>query len=164
MMMHQQQSEQATPKIVNKHSRGQVGETTSGPIGEAGKLAVVISQSPPLRFSLAEKLSRRKCDELTATTTTTTKASTTTSRQSDIAKRRSKKNSQIYKLLLTLNLFFFALVTPLVLCNSLGWLKEGQNFTTQIVYTIAYLNHALNFVFYGVSCKMYRSIVYDMFF
>lgn len=84
------------------------------------------------------------------------------SRQSDVAKRRSKKNSQIYKLLLTLNIFFFVLVTPLVVSNSLGWLKEQTNVTTQLVYIFAYLNHCLNFVFYGFSCKMYRSIMYDL--
>ena len=81
-----------------------------------------------------------------------------------MAKKRSKKNSQIYKLLLTLNLFFFVLVTPLVLSNSLGLLKEIQyGIKLELVYILAYLNHCLNFLFYGLSCEIYRVILFDTF-
>jgi hypothetical protein len=74
----------------------------------------------------------------------------------DIAKRRAKKNSQIYKLLLTLNAFFFVLVTPLVLCNSFGLLSDQVSIGQEFLYILAYLNHSLNFLFYGLSCEMYR--------
>ena len=81
-----------------------------------------------------------------------------------MAKKRSKKNSQIYKLLLTLNLFFFVLVTPLVLSNSLGLLKDSQyGIRLELVYILAYLNHCLNFLFYGLSCEIYRVILFDTF-
>lgn len=140
----QQQQQQPPPK-----SKTRKGESTA----TNGSM----SQTPLIRLSLADRLGgKRKCDSLGDG------GPMSLSRQSDVAKKRSKKNSQIYKLLLTLNIFFFVLVTPLVVSNSLGWLKEGDNVTTQLVYTFAYLNHTLNFVFYGFSCKIYRSIVYDL--
>jgi hypothetical protein len=94
-------------------------------------------------------------------TTVSNKSSAVSTRNnSDIAKRRTKKNSQVYKLLLTLNVCFFVLVTPLVLSNSLGYLHESAT-TTEIFYIFAYLNHCLNFLFYGVSCKVFRTILID---
>ncbi len=81
----------------------------------------------------------------------------------EIAKKRAKKNSQIYKLLLTLNVFFFVLVTPLVLCNSLGLLNSELGIKTEFVYILAYSNHSLNFFFYGLSCEMYRNVLFDTF-
>lgn len=84
----------------------------------------------------------------------------------DIAKKRSKKNNQIYKLLLTLNICFFVFVTPLVLSNTLGlldFLRDTQILTFEIVYILSYLNHSINFLFYLLSCEMYRSIVFEFF-
>ena len=78
-------------------------------------------------------------------------------------KKTARKNSQIYKLLLTVNLFFFVLVTPLVLSNSLDILGDSDHIFRDLVYTLAYLNHALNFLFYGFSCKIYRMILIDFF-
>lgn len=78
-------------------------------------------------------------------------------------RKSSRKNSQIYKTLLTLNIFFFVLVTPLVLANSLDLLNESNQIFRDFVYILAYLNHTLNFVFYGFSCKIYRTILIDCF-
>lgn len=150
---NQQQQGQASPPEKGRTKSDRKSSTVAG----NGSL----SQSPLIRISLAERLSRRKCDSMILNEGAVGPAGAM-SRQSDVAKKRSKKNSQIYKLLLTLNIFFFVLVTPLVVSNSFGWLKEGDNVTTQLVYTFAYLNHTLNFVFYGFSCKIYRSIVYDL--
>ena len=74
-------------------------------------------------------------------------------------KRRTKRNNQVYKLLISLNITFFVLVTPLVLCNSLMLLKTENIFVVDLVYVLAYFNHCLNFVFYSVSCEMYRIIL-----
>ena len=78
-------------------------------------------------------------------------------------KRRTKKNNQIYKLLLTLNIFFFVLVSPLVTANTLGYLNQDNELIGQICYMLAYLNHCLNFVFYGMSCGVYRQILIEKF-
>ena len=86
---------------------------------------------------------------------------TTQCAHSEQAKKTVRKNGQIYKLLLTVNIFFFALVTPLVLANSLDLLGESNHIFRDLVYTLAYLNHALNFLFYGFSCKIYRMILID---
>ena len=83
--------------------------------------------------------------------------------RSNLAKKTSRKNRQIYKLLLTLNIFFFVLVTPLVLANSLNLIKENNHLFRDFVYMLAYLNHSLHFVFYGFSCEIYRTILIDMF-
>ena len=78
-------------------------------------------------------------------------------------KRRTKRNNQVYKLLISLNVLFFILVTPLVLCNSLKVLKIENEFILEFVYILAYLNHCLNFVFYSLSCEMYRVILLTYF-
>ena len=83
--------------------------------------------------------------------------------RSSLAKKTSRKNRQIYKLLLTLNIFFFVLVTPLVLANSLNLIKENNHLFRDFVYTLAYLNHSLHFLFYGFSCEIYRTILIDIF-
>jgi len=82
--------------------------------------------------------------------------------RSILAKKTSRKNRQIYKLLLTLNIFFFVLVTPLVLANSLNLIKENNHLFRDFVYMLAYLNHSLHFVFYGFSCEIYRTILIDI--
>lgn len=73
------------------------------------------------------------------------------------SKKRSNRNNQIYRLLIALNVAFFVMVTPLVLCNSLKIVEiENHNFF-DIVYILAYLNHCLNFIFYGMTCELYRN-------
>nr|QVK45803.1 G protein-coupled receptor [Proales similis] len=81
------------------------------------------------------------------------------SSSNNLARRLAKRNRQIYQLLITLNVFFFILVTPLVLTNSLGLLTSTDAPLFDMVYIAAYLNHSLNFLFYGFSCKIYRNIL-----
>ncbi|RNA08690.1 FMRFamide receptor-like [Brachionus plicatilis] len=84
----------------------------------------------------------------------------------DIAKKRTKKNNQIYKLLLTLNICFFVFVTPLVLSNTLGlldYLRDTRILVFEVVYILAYLNHSMNFLFYLLSCEIYRNIIFEFF-
>jgi hypothetical protein len=76
-------------------------------------------------------------------------------------KKRAKKTNQIYKLLILINVCFFVLVTPLVLSNSLGILVIENKIILELVYILSYSNHCINFVFYGLSCKIYRTILYD---
>ena len=80
-----------------------------------------------------------------------------------LVKRLSKKNNQIYKLLLTLNLSFFLMVTPIVLLTSLDIFKDKNQISFEIANILAYLNHCLNFLFYGFSCKFYRQILISSF-
>ena len=79
------------------------------------------------------------------------KLSSRKAHKNDIAEKRAKKNNQIYKLLISVNVFFFLLVTPVVLTNSLGWLREENKIVIELVYIMAYLNHCLNFIFYGLE-------------
>jgi hypothetical protein len=65
------------------------------------------------------------------------------------------RNNQVFIILLTTNTLFFCLVSPLVVLNAFGNIQENTAFTT-IAYILAYANHALNFIFYGISCKSYR--------
>ena len=74
------------------------------------------------------------------------------------AKRRTKRNNQVYKLLITLNVTFFILVTPLVFCNSLRLLDSLDENIFQLVYLLAYLNHCFNFIFYGFTSEQFRKI------
>ena len=84
--------------------------------------------------------------------------------QKQLGKKRAKKANQIYKLLIIINVCFFVLVNPLVLSNSLGILGNENKMLLELVYILAYLNHCINFIFYGLSCKVYRTILHDTFF
>ena len=81
----------------------------------------------------------------------------------EIAKRRARKSQQVYKLLLSLNLLFFVMVTPVVTLNSFGLLSNSTGPLTAIVYLMAYSNHAFTFIFYGLTCKQYRDIFLKFF-
>jgi hypothetical protein len=74
------------------------------------------------------------------------------------AERRTKRNNQVYKLLITLNVTFFILVTPLVFCNSLRLLDALDENIFQFVYLLAYSNHCFNFIFYGFTSEQFRKI------
>lgn len=78
-------------------------------------------------------------------------------------KRRNHRNLQVYKLLVSLNIAFFIMVTPLVLSNSLKS-PEIENYALfDLVYILAYLNHCLNFVFYSITCELYRKAIREYF-
>jgi len=79
----------------------------------------------------------------------------------DEHKKRTKRNNQIYKLLLSINIAFFVLVTPLVMVNSFK-IDENNSFF-DLVYILAYSNHCCNFVFYGLSCKLFRKTLKSFF-
>ena len=75
------------------------------------------------------------------------------------AKKRSKRNNQVYRLLLSLNILFFIFVTPIVLCNHLKLLDLNHRNILESVYVLAYLNHCINFILYGLTCKLFRSVL-----
>lgn len=118
-------------------------------------------------FSKSEVKSEKITDELnTEDNKTRYKLIKKSFKIKDIAKKRTKKNNQIYKLLLTLNICFFVFVTPLVLSNTLGlldYLRDTQILIFEIVYILAYLNHSINFLFYLLSCEIYRNIIFEFF-
>jgi hypothetical protein len=78
----------------------------------------------------------------------------------EAAKRRIKRNNQVYKLLITLNVTFFILVTPLVFCNSIKLLDTINQTLVEVIYLLAYLNHCLNFIFFGLTCEQFRIILF----
>jgi hypothetical protein len=81
----------------------------------------------------------------------------------EAAKRRSQRNNQVYRLLLSLNVLFFILVTPIVFCNSIKLLDKHDEAIIELVYVLAYLNHCINFVLYGLTCELFRIILIEKF-
>ena len=79
------------------------------------------------------------------------------------AQRRAKRNNQVYKLLLSLNILFFILVTPIVLCNYFKLLNRKYEIILELVYVLAYLNHCINFVLYGLTCELFRTTLTEKF-
>ncbi len=77
------------------------------------------------------------------------------------AKKRSKRNNQVYRLLLSLNILFFIFVTPIVLCNHLKLLDLNHRIILESVYVLAYLNHCINFILYGLTCKLFKNILIE---
>lgn len=57
-----------------------------------------------------------------------------------ISRKRTLKNRQISYLLLTTNLVFFLLVSPLLVLNTMSMIEENTIRTT-IVYLLNYSNH-----------------------
>jgi len=74
-------------------------------------------------------------------------------------KRRTRRNNQVYKLLILLNITFFILVTPVVLFNSFDLLNSSNGFILEIIYIFAYMNHCFNFLFYCFSCELYKLVL-----
>ncbi|CAF0735386.1 unnamed protein product [Brachionus calyciflorus] len=78
-----------------------------------------------------------------------------------ISRKRAIKNRQISYLLLTTNLVFFLLVSPLLVLNNMSLIEENTIRTT-VVYLLNYSNHGLNFIFYGITCQKYRSELFNL--
>ena len=78
------------------------------------------------------------------------------------AKRRVKRNNQVYRLLISLNTLFFILVTPIVTFNSITFDKKDE-VILQFFYVLAYLNHCVNFVFYGLTCELFKKVLVKKF-
>ncbi len=81
----------------------------------------------------------------------------------EAAKRRKQRNSQVYRLLLSLNAMFFVLVTPIVFFNSIKLINRNDETILELVYVLAYLNHCVNFVFYGFTCELFRITLSEKF-
>ena len=79
------------------------------------------------------------------------------------AQKRAKRNNQVYKLLLSLNSIFFLLITPIVLCNYFKLLNRKYEMILELVYVLAYLNHCINFVLYGLTCELFRTTLTEKF-
>jgi hypothetical protein len=68
--------------------------------------------------------------------------------------------------LLTTNLFFFCLLNPLLvilMLKSSGDIKKTNKILLNSVYLLAYTNHSLNFIFYGISSPQYREYLIECF-
>lgn len=57
-----------------------------------------------------------------------------------LSKKRLNKNKQISYILLTTNILFFLMVSPLVVMNAMNLIHENTINTT-IVYFLSYANH-----------------------
>nr|QVK45804.1 G protein-coupled receptor [Proales similis] len=72
-----------------------------------------------------------------------------------MVRRRQSRSVQITYLLITTNILFFLLVSPIVVLNAMKLLNE-ESVLSEVIYLLAYSNHALNFIFYGITCEKYR--------
>ncbi len=81
--------------------------------------------------------------------------------KNSILEKRLQSYNQIYRLLLSLNIMFLVLVSPLVLCNYFHLLNNKV--IRETVYLLAYLNHCLNSFIYGMSSENYRIILFGIF-
>jgi hypothetical protein len=90
---------------------------------------------------------------------------------SSLSLRRSRRRSTTRKknisyTLIMLNILFFVLVSPLLfLMTFLSGVENIREFKFLInfVYILAYANHCLNFIFYGLSSPPYRKTVRVLF-
>lgn len=72
--------------------------------------------------------------------------------------RTKQKRNQTYKLLLTLNVIFFVLVTPIVLVNAFEVFSSEM--VRNIAYILAYMNSCVNIIFYILTCETYKNILF----
>lgn len=73
--------------------------------------------------------------------------------------RTKQKRNQTYKLLLTLNVIFFVLVTPIVLVNAFEVFSLEMVLLRNVAYILAYMNSCVNIVFYILTCETYKNIL-----
>jgi hypothetical protein len=67
--------------------------------------------------------------------------------------------------LISINTLFFCLVSPLAFVYIMVKGKESienNKILINIVYLLAYSNHAFNFIFYGLSSPPYREVILDL--
>jgi hypothetical protein len=79
---------------------------------------------------------------------------------------RMNKTLHLTYTLISINTLFFCLVSPLVIMASVvNERSDIQNakILYNIVYLLAYSNHSLNFVFYGLSSPPYRETIQSLF-
>jgi hypothetical protein len=79
---------------------------------------------------------------------------------------RMNKTLHLTYTLISINTLFFLLVSPLVILASVVNEKTDIQKTKilyNIVYLLAYSNHSLNFVFYGLSSPPYRETIQSLF-
>lgn len=80
--------------------------------------------------------------------------------------KNSNRKKNISYMLILLNFLFFTLVSPLLfVLVFLSGIENVREFKILInfVYILAYSNHCLNFVFYGISSPPYRKVVKVLF-
>jgi hypothetical protein len=93
-------------------------------------------------------------------------AAATTAANSASHNHRLNRTIHLTYTLITINTLFFCLVSPLVIVYILIKGKqeiEDNKILINIVYLLAYSNHAFNFIFYGLSSPPYREAVFDIF-
>lgn len=74
---------------------------------------------------------------------------------------RANRAKHLTYTLITLNCLFFCLVTPLLI-SRLTHITPGS-LLMNFVYWLAYLNHSLNFILYGVSSPPFRETLFKLF-
>jgi hypothetical protein len=75
------------------------------------------------------------------------------------AKDRQNKAIHLTYTLLTINVLFFLLVSPLVIVIIMPKDANIPKYVYNIVYLLAYANHSFNFIFYGLSSPPYRESI-----
>ncbi len=81
--------------------------------------------------------------------------------------KKSKQTLQLTYTLISINILFVLLLGPLSLLRIListfpQW--EGLKGLASSFYVLAYANHCFNFIFYGLSSKLYRDSMFKIFY
>nr|QVK45805.1 G protein-coupled receptor [Proales similis] len=79
---------------------------------------------------------------------------------------RMNKTLHLTYTLITINILFFVLVSPLIITLiSIRGKEKVQKYQLlfNIVYLLAYANHSFNFIFYGLSSPPYRNVILGFF-
>lgn len=81
------------------------------------------------------------------------------------ANQRLNRTLHLTYTLISINTLFFCLVSPLAFVYIMVKGKESienNKILINIVYLLAYSNHAFNFIFYGLSSPPYRDVILDL--
>jgi hypothetical protein len=83
-------------------------------------------------------------------------------RNKNICRKRSKRNKQLFVMLLVTNLYFVLCSLPLCVTMTYNKLKYDQNetsFLQTFLHIMAYSNNSVNFLFYLMFSQKYRLVI-----
>jgi hypothetical protein len=87
-------------------------------------------------------------------------------RNKKICRKRSKRNKQLFIMLLVTNLYFVFCSLPLCVTMTYNKLKYDQNetsFLQTFLHIMAYSNNSVNFLFYLMFSQKYRLVIGNLF-
>lgn len=140
-------------------NKGRHATGSSTTTGDSKKSAAT---GPPAAAAVAVNDKTTSSKPLLNPNTNTNNTTKKTNAATNATNNRANRAKHLTYTLIALNCLFFCLVSPLVIV--LVFLKDNttKKLLLNIVYLMAYINHAINFILYGFSSPPFRNELFTI--